>query len=60
MYLSDTFKFHDMINDYLGQEAGDIESLILSIMKILPKIVNDRTVAQILDACEAEHQHLVF
>ncbi len=25
-----------MINDYLGQEAGDVNVLILSIMKILP------------------------
>ncbi len=39
---SDTFKFHDMINDYLGQEAGDVNVPNPKYYENFAKVVNDK------------------
>ena len=39
---SDTFKFHDIINDYLGQEAGDVNVPNLKYYENFAKVVNDK------------------
>ncbi len=42
---SDTFKFHDIINDYLGQESGDVNVPNPKYYENFAKVVNDKNLA---------------
>ena len=44
---SDTFKFHDIINDYLGQEAGDVNVPNPKYYENFGKVVNDKNFAKL-------------